>query len=119
MSTDNDITNTMQPRTYGAISLGPEGNMQGTYLFLSLLTWKIIGRRTWEMPLPGEVIGFIYRKALSGESMTSDVSINVGNNVIDKDITYMDESSEKPSMEPEVPLEITETETKFLQHPTL
>ena len=46
VSVDNDITNTMQTRTYGEISLGSAGNMQGAYLFLSLLTWKIIRRRT-------------------------------------------------------------------------
>ena len=51
------------------------------------------------MPLPGEVIGLINRKALSGESMTSEVSIWVGNNVTDEDITYMDEL-DKHSMDP-------------------
>jgi hypothetical protein len=101
VSADNDITNTMQPRTYGAISLGSAGNLQGTYLFLSLLTWKIIRRRTWvEMPLPGEVIGLINRKALSGEPTTSEVSIGVGNHVINEDITYMDETYEKNDMDP-------------------
>ena len=60
VSADNDITDTMQPRTYGAISLESVGNLQGTYLFLRLLTWKIIIRRAWvEMPLPGEVLGLI------------------------------------------------------------
>ena len=74
VSADNDITNTMQPRTYGAISLGSVGNMQGIYLFMTLLTWKIIRRRTWvEMPLPGEVIGLINHKALAGESIKSEL----------------------------------------------
>ena len=31
---------TMQPRTYGAISMGSVGNYKGTYPFMSLLTWK-------------------------------------------------------------------------------
>ena len=39
---ENDITNTIQARTFGASSLRPDGNMQGTYLFLSLTSWKII-----------------------------------------------------------------------------
>jgi hypothetical protein len=90
---ENDITNTMHPRTYGAISMGSTGNLQGTYLFMSLLTWKTIRRRTWvEMPLPGEVIDFINRKALSSTSITSDVEIRIGENVIGDDLTYMDET---------------------------
>jgi len=52
------------------------------------------------MPLPGEIIGLINRKALSGEPMTSEVSIGVGNHVIDEDITYMDETSDKHGMDP-------------------
>ena len=36
---ENDISNTMQARTFGAISLGSAENMQGTYLFLSLTSW--------------------------------------------------------------------------------
>jgi hypothetical protein len=82
----------MQPRTYGAISMGSAGNVQGTYLFMSLLTWKTIRRRTWiEIPLPGEVIDLIDRKALRGTSITSDVDMRIGNSIIDDSITYMDE----------------------------
>jgi hypothetical protein len=63
---EHDITSTIQSMTYGAISMGGVRNFQGTYLFMSLLTWKMIKRRTWvEMPLPGEVIDFINLKALS------------------------------------------------------
>ena len=89
---EHDITNTMQPMTYGAISMGGVGNFQGTYLFMSLLTWKMIKRRTWvEMPLPGEVIDFINRKALSSTSITSDVEIRLGDKIIEDGLTYMDE----------------------------
>jgi hypothetical protein len=35
---DLDITNTMEPRTRWGICLGPTGNMQGSYKFLSLST---------------------------------------------------------------------------------
>jgi hypothetical protein len=88
VSADSDITNTMQPRTYGAISLGSVGNMQGTDLFMSLLTWKVIRRRNWvEMPLAGEIIDLINRKVLSGASTSSDVNIRVGNNMIDEELT--------------------------------
>ena len=54
---DNDITNDMTSRTTGAICLGPAGNAQGAYRFLSLVTWKIIQRRSWtELPIPNDVI---------------------------------------------------------------
>jgi hypothetical protein len=33
---DLKITNTMEARTTGAINMGPTGNIQGTYKFLSL-----------------------------------------------------------------------------------
>ena len=42
MYADDDITNTMRPRTQGAICVGMSGNVQGTYLFLVLITWNEI-----------------------------------------------------------------------------
>jgi hypothetical protein len=54
---DQNVTNTMASRTTGAISLGSNGNIQGTYRFMSLWTGDIIVRRTWtELPIPSEVI---------------------------------------------------------------
>ena len=55
--TDPDITNTMEPRTKWAICLGPTGNMQGSYKFMSLSTGKKIVRRNFtEMPITESVI---------------------------------------------------------------
>ena len=48
------------------------------------------------MPLPGDDIGLINRKA---EPMTSEIGIGVGNNVIVEDITYMDETLDKHGMD--------------------
>ena len=49
---DPNITNTMEPRTNWAICLGPTGNMQGSYKFLSLNTGKKIVKRNFtEMPI--------------------------------------------------------------------
>ena len=42
---DQSITNTMESRMTGAISLGSTGNAQGTYRFLSLRTGQIVVRR--------------------------------------------------------------------------
>jgi len=46
---DPTITNTMQSRTTGAISLGATGNAQGTHRFFSLKTGEVIVRRTWTL----------------------------------------------------------------------
>lgn len=60
---DNEITNTMKARTEGAIALGPSGNIQGSYRFLMLSTWKVVQRRTWtEVPISQEVIKYINDK---------------------------------------------------------
>jgi hypothetical protein len=60
---DNAITNTMEPRTLGAISLGNSGNAQGAYKFLLLHSWKVVQRRSWKvLPIPEEVITFINNK---------------------------------------------------------
>ena len=50
----------MTSRTVGGISLGPTGNIQGTYKFLSLLTGKVIKARSFTpLPMPEEVITLV------------------------------------------------------------
>ena len=57
---DPDITNTMEPRTKWGICLGPTGNMQGSYKFLSLSTGKKVTKRKFtEMPMTDSVIKII------------------------------------------------------------
>jgi hypothetical protein len=57
---DPDITNTMEPRTKWGICLGPTGNMQGSYKFLSLSTGKKVTRRKFtEMPMTDSVINMV------------------------------------------------------------
>ena len=55
---DNVQSNSaMISRTVGAISLGPTGNIQGTYKFMSLLTGRLIKARLFTpLPMPEEVI---------------------------------------------------------------
>jgi hypothetical protein len=54
---DPDITNTLDPRTKWAICMGPTGNLQGSYKFLSLATGKKVTRRKFtEMPITELVI---------------------------------------------------------------
>jgi hypothetical protein len=57
MHTDLDIKNTMEPRTKWGICLGPTGNMQGSYKFMSLSTGKKIVRRKFtEMSMTESVM---------------------------------------------------------------
>jgi len=90
----------MEARTFGAISLGSAGNMQGTYLFLSL-TWKIIlasRRRSWvEVPMPAEVIELINAQTLKTTSITMQSEIKIGGILLDEN--YVDE------YEPYVPVQ--------------
>jgi hypothetical protein len=54
---DPDIMNTMEPRTKWAICLGPTGNRQGSYKFMSLKTGnKIIRRNFTKMPVTLSII---------------------------------------------------------------
>jgi hypothetical protein len=49
--------NSQVARTKGAISLGPSGNLQGSFKFMALSSSKKIVRRSWEViPLPDVVI---------------------------------------------------------------
>ncbi|KAL7460368.1 hypothetical protein ACHAXS_002287 [Conticribra weissflogii] len=54
---DRERTNTMASRTRSAISLGPTGNLQGTYKFMCLSTRNVIKRRQFqELPMPESII---------------------------------------------------------------
>ena len=69
VSDDNDTTNTMASRTTGAICMGPVGNLQGTYKFMSLVTWKILKRRSWvPLPLSNEIIDHINNQSKAEQS---------------------------------------------------
>ena len=49
--------NSQLPRTQGAICLGPSGNIQGGFKFMSLATGKVLSRRTWDnILIPNSVI---------------------------------------------------------------
>ena len=57
VQTPNGPTNNaLTSRTVGAIALGPTGNSQGTYKFMSLLTGRLIkGRSFTILPMPSDV----------------------------------------------------------------
>jgi hypothetical protein len=52
--------NAMESRTVGGVSLGPTGNIQGSYNFLSLLTGHRIKARSFTpLPMPADVIAAV------------------------------------------------------------
>jgi hypothetical protein len=61
--------NSMQPRTIGAIALGPARNLQGGYRFMNLNTGKVIIRRNFtKLPMPDDVIRRIEQMARKEDS---------------------------------------------------
>ena len=54
---DDTPRNSQTPRNQGAICLGPSGNLQGGFKFMSLTTMQTIVRRRWDaIPMPDTVI---------------------------------------------------------------
>jgi hypothetical protein len=56
MHTDPDITNTMERRTKWGICMGPTGNLQGSYKFMSLTPGKKIARHKFTEMLMTEAV---------------------------------------------------------------
>lgn len=64
--------NSMSPRTQGAISLGPSGNVQGGHKFYNLTSGRIVTRRSWTViPMPELVI---QRVNTLGKTQPADVT---------------------------------------------
>ncbi len=62
---DPEITNTMDPRTKWAICLGPTGNLQGSYKFLSLaMGKKVTPRKFTEIPITESIIKQVEKMAV-------------------------------------------------------
>jgi hypothetical protein len=95
---DDNVTNTMQERTLGAILLGPAGNLQGSYLFMSLTTWKVIKHRSWtNLLMPAENINLINgRAARDGNKMDVNVKMRIGFYLFDEVINDQDYNVEVP-----------------------
>jgi hypothetical protein len=80
---DNMITNTMAPRSVGAIAVGSAGTIQGSYRFINLNTWKLLQRRSWTiLPMPSNVVNALNVKANRDRSITENKNVptfTVGN----------------------------------------
>ncbi len=106
---DPDITNTMEPWTQWGICLGPTGNMQGSYKFLSLTTGrKITQRKFTDMPATTRVIKEVKAsgakdKAQKGLSFKDKNGVDY---VFDnEDKNKMVEDRSPPSPFPDIPAE--------------
>lgn len=54
---EDNPRNSQIARTKGAISMGPSGNLQGGFKFMTLNSGKKIVRRSWDaIPMPDVVI---------------------------------------------------------------
>ena len=109
---DNAITNTMEPRTTGAICLGPMGNAQGDYRFMSLSTWRPLKRKKWTpMPMNKAIIDMINTKADSErKNLRANGTFRLGNWNIPDEVD--EEVEEEALVLPDVPhVEIQRVET--------
>jgi hypothetical protein len=76
--TDPDIRNMMKPRTKWGICLGPTGNMQGSYKFMSFSTKKKIVRRKFtEMPMTESVMNQIDKWAKKDRTQNGLTFLNM------------------------------------------
>ena len=71
---DNEPTNTMTPRTTGAIALSSIGNSKGDYSFMSLVTGQNLSRLQWTvLPMPSSVINQVTQLAKrEGQSLLKE-----------------------------------------------
>ena len=112
------INDVLTSRTVGGISLGPTGNMQGTYKFLSTLTSKLIkGTQFTPLPMPQEVIQIVNNMF---QTNVSKLVIANRRNVPDPTEYVIDDySSNDDSTYVSANKEIPEDEDLIVDHPIL
>ena len=94
-----------EPRTIGAISLGPMMNRQGGYYFMSLKTGRLLRRRSFtRVPMPEEVKQIVLNMG-KNENAQEELT------VLDRYEAHItDENGENQPEEEEEPLEHNETD---------
>ena len=113
--------NSLRPRTKGAISLGPSGNLQGGYKFMALSTGKKIIRRSWDViPMPDTVIARVntlggdqpeqltftdrHGRLIGDTDAPADITAEDVDEVVDADdIPGVDDDDEIPGVDVELP----------------
>ena len=97
----------MQPRTIGALSIWPTGNVQGGYFFFSWTTGQVLNRNRWtRLPMPNEVIDRLHRMACQEKANHSLIFQNRNQEVL----ADQDEDDDDESYSPSVTDEATEHE---------
>ena len=116
-----DITNTLEPRTNWGICMGPTGNLQGSYKFLSLETGKKVTRRKFtEMPVTDAVIKQVEEMAVK-DGAIKGINFKDRKGIeykFDNDEEYeMLVEPEEPAPFPDIPADapgmLTETEEEY------
>ena len=95
VQTHEEHDNSMQPRTIGALSLCPMGNVQGGYFFFSLTTGCVLNRnRLTQLPMPSEVTDHVHRMGCKEKANCSLVFENQNRDLLpdqdddDDDVSY-------------------------------
>ncbi len=113
--------NTLEPRTKWAICMGPMGNLQGIYKFLSLATGKKVTRRKFtEMPVTEAVIKQVKEMAVKDGAVKGinfkdrkGVEYKFDNDEEYKMLVEPDKLAPFPDIPAEVPGMLTELEEEY------
>ncbi len=98
MHTDPDINNTIEPRTNWGICMGPTGNLQGSYKFMSLTTGKKIARHEFtEMPMTEAVMNLIKKWAMKDHAKNGLMFKNRNG----EEYKFYDDKEDTPNVHPE------------------
>ena len=103
----------MEPRTHGAIALGPTGNMQGTVKFLCCDTFRVLKRRAFtKFNMPDSIIKKINKYGLKTRRAVYGANLEFKNRNkepyewdYEDDINGMMQHQAKPKAHPEIPAE--------------
>jgi hypothetical protein len=117
---DPEITNTLEPRTKWAICMGPTGDLQGIYKFLSLATGRKVTRRKFtEMPVTEAAIKQVKEMAVKDGAVKGinfkdrkGVEYEFDNDKEYKMLVESDEPAPFPDIPAEAPGMLTELEKK-------
>ena len=118
---DPEITNTLEPRTKWEICMGPTGNLQGSYKFLSLATRKKVTRRKFtKMPVTEVVIKQVEEMAVKDGAVKGinfkdrkGVEYKFDNDKEYKMLVEPNEPAPFPDIPAEMPGTLTELEEEY------
>jgi hypothetical protein len=118
---DPDIKSMLDPRTKWEICMGPTGNLQGSYKFLSLSTGKkVIRRKFMEMPITDSVIKKVEEMAVKDGAVSGilfknrkGVEYEFDNEDEYKTLIEPDEPSPYPDIPAEAPGILTAIEEEY------